>query len=105
MSYLAQFKAYSSLDTRGRAAFAALKLARDVINEDASASNYQQRRNLAEAVMADPVSMGEAVLRQCLLNPVIAQAAQDDGTLTSTDADLEYTIASSWDALAAQMRF
>lgn len=104
MSYAAQYKAFANPDTKGRIVFAAFKMAQDVLNEDASKPNYQSRRNLATVIQNDPFSLADKLTLTCFRNTVIAGSAQDDGTLSVEDSDIEYVLSSYWDFIASDMR-
>lgn len=92
---LQQFTFSNAPDYKNRVGQAFLKLANDVVNEDESTGNHENRIALANQVIS-----GTGVPpRAFALLPVLNPALQVDGG-EPTDNDLLFSIAQQWDYFA-----
>jgi hypothetical protein len=82
---------------RGRVRMAAVKAAVDIAAEAPSGDTRRDnlRGTLATNVLNDPAAFEERFVWAALTNPTIAGAG-----INAPDGDLEYVMATIWDALA-----
>lgn len=101
MSYLSQYKASRNSDFRGRVIACVRKVAVFVLNEAVTTPSYQQRRNLAEAIIRNPEdeTIIAAFMWECVVNGTIESSIQADGSSNAPDTDFEYVVNSVWNTV------
>lgn len=102
MSYHGQYKASISEEFRGRVVACVRKTAVYVLNEASTTPGYQRRRNLAEAVIADPTRKDiiDTFIWECASNSTIeASIDEATGVSSSPDSDFDYVVAVVWDSV------
>ena len=94
MAFLNQYKASINPDFRGRVIACMRKVAVFVLNEDTTTPGYQRRRNLAEAIIANPESemIVDAFLWECASNGTIESTLTTEGVASAPDTDFEYVV-------------
>ena len=99
--YLDQYRATKSEDFRGRVIACVRKVAVFVLNEATTTPGYSRRRNLAEAIIANPIEpkIIDAFLWECATNGTIESTIQADGSATAPDNDFEYVVNVVWDTV------
>lgn len=99
MSYKNQYKATQSEDFRGVVVACVRKVAKFVYEEATSTPGYNRRRNLAEAIIANPLEpkIIDAFAWECATNGTIEATIQPDGSATAPDSDFEYVVNVVWD--------
>lgn len=101
MSYLSQYKASRNPDFRGRVVACVRKTAVFVLNEAITTPSYQQRRNLAEAIVRDPENddIINPFMWECVVNGTIESSIQADGSSNAPDGDFEYVVGAVWNTV------
>jgi len=96
--YLDQYRATKSDDFRGRVIACVRKVAVFVLNEDTTTPSYNPRRNLAEAIIANPLETKiiDAFVWECAVNGTIESTIQEDGSAVAPDSDFEYVVNVVW---------
>lgn len=96
--YLDQYRATKSDDFRGRVTACVRKVAVFVLNEPTNTPSYNQRRNLAEALVANPLEKKiiDAFVWECAVNGTIEATIAVDGSATAPDSDFEYVVNAVW---------
>ena len=97
--YLDQFRATKNDDFRGRVTACVRKVAVFVLNEATSTPGYQRRRNLAEAIIANPLEpkIIDAFTWECAVNGTIESTIDATGAASAPDNDFEYVVNVVWD--------
>jgi hypothetical protein len=97
--YLDQYHATENPEFKGRVIACVRKVAVFVLNESTGTPAYQRRRNLAEAIIANPLEpkIIDAFMWECATNGTIESTIQPDGTATAPDSDFEYVVNVVWD--------
>jgi len=90
MSFLTQAALAADQSFISRVAQAAATSAKDVMAESASVTGHLLRTQMANEVLRSPSSWGSLIAIGVATNPAISEA--------STDADIQFTVNSLWDA-------
>jgi hypothetical protein len=99
MSSFDVVQAAADPDFYTRVSFLAVKTAQNVASEDPTASNHEARVQYANRVFRG--DDGAALLAQHVAtNPAIAAALETGGPSAVPDGDIEFALASIWDARA-----
>lgn len=96
MSYAQQWDLVKDNGFRGRVAMAIIGAAKAIMDEDPEAPNHVKRVRLARSALNNPEQMVVSFIYDIASNPTIAA----DGPTASADGDLDFVIASVWDARA-----
>jgi len=101
MSYHQQYQASQNEAFKGRVIACVRKTAEFVLNEASSTPSYQQRRNLAQAIIADPYrdDIINLFMWECVVNGTIESSLDDTGISSSPDSDFEYVVNSVWNTV------
>jgi hypothetical protein len=78
-----------------------------VLNEATTTPGYQRRRNLAEAIVADPSNQAiiDTFVWECISNGTIEGSLDDQGNASSPDTDFEYVVGVVWDTVVNLQRW
>lgn len=79
----------------GRVTIAVIGAAIDIINEDPGTKNHDVRAKLANTVLASPEGWGARFALLVMSNAAIAAVGTE-----ATENDIDYVIATIWDAVA-----
>jgi hypothetical protein len=90
----------SNPDFYNRVGFIALKVAQNVASEDPATANHDNRINYANRIFTGSESNPLLASHVVSSNPTIAQTLETSGGSAVPDGDIEFALASIWDARA-----